>query len=232
MKSTCWHAKKTNLRCHWERVLTSNYLSVDTQWKTDQTLYWATFKCQCSQLLVWSRVSLEKNVCSQWHPTAEPQNTSQSEVPVNNMNKWTSGIWCLFKFKLKFQPTCQKHTHKYTQCSVSSLSFCLPYLCSPCLSNGTYQGKPVQRALHRELLPPYWLWGKFLVLLHITKASCPPFSTQLFCSHGCMYTDSLSRNTPSFHMGMPRLQWLMCYQVYAGTTDKYGAVTKVIYCTS
>lgn len=155
---------------------------------------------------------------------------------------WWSCVLCLFESNIIKNiffyslsvvelPICQKHIHECT-CSASSLSLRLPHLCSPSLSNGTYRGGTLQCALHTELLPPNWLWGKFLVLLRVTIGSCPRFSIQLFSSHGCMCTDSLSRNTPSFHMGMPRLHWLMCYQVCAEATDKYGAVTTFIYCTS
>lgn len=52
--------------------------------------------------------------------------------------------------------------------------------------------------------------ANFLFLLCSTMAPCPRFSSQLRSAKGCTYAHGLSRNTPSFHMGIPRLQWLMC----------------------
>lgn len=98
--------------------------------------------------------------------------------------------------------------HIHTQkCHLPACVCCVSVL----LASATWVFKEKQpSSLHRELVPPHLLQGKLLVLLRITMAPCPRFSSQLSSVERCTNMYSLSRNTPSFHMGIPLLQWLMC----------------------
>lgn len=122
------------------------------------------------------------------------------------------------------------HTRTHTQCSVSSPSLCLPSLCSACLSNVTFQGDTLQLPLHITTSPPRWLWSQLLVFAVHHGGTMPSFfQASFFPPHNDASTCTVwAENTPSFHMGIPRLQWVMCCRVYAGNSDKYGAVKKVM----